>query len=139
MSMCTMVRGPASWPTAVLRRPARETDAGRNRSQSGDDEGDVLVEIHAELLGAAVDVLPVHRAREALVLELLPHRRRLEAGNDAAGADEGARGDEAGQLVTRVQTPLEQGEARIAGVVGVGKDGAHDVGRRASREQDLRP
>src|SRR6266481_3292727 len=133
MSTCTMVRGPPSWPTAVLRRPARETDAGRDRGQGGDDEGDVLVEIHAELLGAAVDVLPIHRAREALVLELLPHRRRLEAGNDAPGADKGARGDEAGQLVTRVETPLEQGEARIAGVIGVREDGPHDVGGRASR------
>src|ERR1700730_6130184 len=139
MSTCAMVRGPASWPTAVLGRPARETDAGRNRGQGGDDEDDVLVEIHAELLGAAVDVLPIHRAREALVLELLPHRARLEAGNNAPGADKGTRGDEAGQLVTRVEATLKQGEARVAGVVGVGQDGAYDVGGRTSREQDLRP
>src|SRR2546425_8135217 len=139
MSTCTMVRGPASWPTAVLRRPARETDAGRHRGQGGDDEGDVLVEIHAELLGAAVDVLPIHRAREAFVLELLPHRRRLEAGNDAPGADKGARGDEAGQLITRVETTLEQGEAGIAGGDGARAEGPPAVRGRAARAQGLRP
>src|ERR1700730_18867081 len=113
MSTCTIVRGPASWPTAARRRPPREADPGRHRGQGGDDEGDVLVEIHAELFGAAVDVLPVHRAREALVLELLPHRRGLEAGDDAPGANEGARGDEAGPLVTRIESPLEHGEAGV--------------------------
>src|SRR2546426_8829492 len=137
MSTCTMVRGPARGPTAGLRRAAREADAGGHRGQGGDDEGDVLVEVDAQLLRAPIDVLAIDRAREGLVLELLPDRARLETGNDAPRADEGAGRDEARELVARVEAPLEERDAWIAGVVGMGQDGSHDLGRPSSREQDL--
>src|SRR4029077_7786042 len=61
-----------------------ETDFRGHGAQSRNDEGDVGVEIHAELLGAAVDVVAVHGPGEALVLELLAHRGRLKAGDDLA-------------------------------------------------------
>src|SRR5207247_2072090 len=57
---------------------------------------------------AAVDVIAVHGARERLVLELLPDRRRLEPGDGATGAHERHRVDETRQLVARVQGPVEE-------------------------------
>src|ERR1700675_750473 len=95
MSTWMIVRGLAPWPTAGLRRGAREADAGSDGGERADDEADMLIEVHAQLLGAAVDVLTVDAAREALVLELLLDRARLEPGDGAPGTHQRAGGDEA--------------------------------------------
>src|SRR3972149_9946292 len=85
MSTWTIVRGATSWPTAGLRGGSRETDTRRHLHQGADHEADMLVEVRAQLLGAAVDVLAVDRAGEALVLELLLDRARLEPRDSPAG------------------------------------------------------
>src|SRR5215467_4000298 len=133
MSTWMMVRKEGAEPTAGLRGGAGETDAGRDGGEGADHEADVLVEVDAELLGAAIHVVPVHRAREALVLELLLHRAGLEPGDGASRAHEGAGGDEARQLVTGVEATIEERHAREAGVVSVGEDGVHDLGRSEER------
>src|SRR5438034_6989972 len=72
MSTCAIARGVSGRATASC---SGEADVRGNGGQRADDEGDVRVEIDAELGGAAVDVVAVHGARERLVLELLPDRR----------------------------------------------------------------
>src|SRR5215813_7742355 len=139
MSTWMMVRKEGAGPTAELRGGTAETDVGRDGSEGADHEADVLVEVDPELLRTAIHVVPVHRAREALVLELLLRRAGLEPGDGAARAHEGAGGDEARQLVTGVETTIEERHAREAGVVGVGEDGVHDLGRGAAGEENLRP
>src|SRR4051812_2114870 len=47
--------------------------------QRGDDEGDVLVEVHSELLGAGADLVAVDRRGEARLLELLLDRLGRQA------------------------------------------------------------
>src|SRR3990172_4761778 len=137
MSTWTIVRGATSWPTAGLRGGCRETDTRRPLHQGAGHEADMLVEVHAQLLGAAVDILSVDGAREALVLELLLDRARLEPRDGAPGTHQGAGGDEARELVAGVQPAVEKGDPRIARVVGVGTDRVDDVGRHASRQQYL--
>src|SRR5207247_11062168 len=102
-SAWALARGVAGRPTASC---SGEADVRGNGGQRADDEGDVRVEIDAELGGAAVDVVAVHGARERLVLELLPDRRRLEPGDGTTGAHERHRVDETRQLVARVQGPV---------------------------------
>src|SRR5215472_16303717 len=119
MSTWMMVREEGAGPTAGLGGGAGETDAGRHGGEGADHEADVLVEVDSELLGAAIHVVPVHRAREALVLELLLHRARLEPRDGTPRAHEGAGGDETRQLVTGGETAVEErdsGEARIVGM-----------------------
>src|SRR5437879_4309682 len=82
-------------PGRVGKSRTGETDLGGDAGERGDDERDVLVEIDTELGGLAVDVVAVDGACERLVLELLPDRGRLEPGDDAAGANERHRVDEA--------------------------------------------
>src|SRR5262245_18721908 len=74
---------------------AGEADFGGDFGEGGDDEGDVGVELDAELGRAAVDVVAVDGAREALVLELLLDRGRLKAGDHPAQPDQGHRVHEA--------------------------------------------
>src|SRR5438034_9166265 len=94
-----------------------KADVGSDRGEGANDERDVRVEIDAELGGAAVDVLAVDGARERLVLELLPHRPRLEPGDDAAGADERHR--------------VRSEERRV------GKEWRRRSARDASKEQEI--
>src|SRR2546422_11714151 len=133
MSTCAIARGVSGRATAS--RPG-EADVRGDGGQRADDEGDVRVEIDAELGGAAVDVVAVHGARERLVLELLPDRRRLEPGDGATGAHERHRVDETRQLVARVQGPVEEGDARHPGIVGGGEDRVHDPLRYAARQKN---
>src|SRR5256885_9413984 len=133
MSTWMIVRGPVAWPTAGLRRRSRETDRRSDGSERADDEADMLVEFHTQLLGAAVDVLPVDGAREALVLELFLDRARLEPRDSAPGSHEGAGGDEARELVAGVEPVGEQGHLRIARPRGVGPHGGLD-GQRVLAE-----
>src|SRR3954469_23791087 len=58
----------------------------------------VLVEVHAELVGCAAHLLAVDRCSEARLLELLLHRLGRQP-DDAGRPDQGTGGDEAGQLV----------------------------------------
>src|SRR5262245_18082617 len=139
MSTWMMVRKKGAGPTAGLRGGAAETDAGRDGGEGADHETDVLVEVDTEFLGAPIHVVPVHRAREALVLELLLHRGGLEPGDGAPRAHGSAGVDEARQFVTGVETTIEERHAREAGVVGVGEDGVHDLGPSAASEENLRP
>src|SRR5207244_8473895 len=113
MSTCAIARGVSGRATAS--RPG-EADVRGDGGQRSSDLGDVRVEIDAELGGAAVDVVAVHGARERLVLELLPDRRRLEPGYGATGAHERHRVDETRQLVARVQGPVEECDARHPGI-----------------------
>src|SRR5260370_32589168 len=73
MSTCTIER----CEEATGSGPG-QSDLGGDGGERAHDEDDVGVELHAELGRSAVDVVAVHGAREALVLELLPHRGRLE-------------------------------------------------------------
>src|SRR5881396_237184 len=73
------------------RLPHAQADLWRDARERLHDERDVRVEVDAELLGAAVDVVAVDRAREGLVLELLLDRRGLEARDHAARPHERAR------------------------------------------------
>src|SRR5215470_12299752 len=96
------------WPSSHCCTPARglgarEADFGGHFGEGGDDEGDVGVELDAELGRAAVDVVAVDGAREALVLELLLDRGRLKAGDRPARPDQGHRVHEARELVARVE------------------------------------
>src|SRR4029453_1205628 len=137
MSTWMMVREEGAGPTAGLRRWSAETDAGSHRGQCGDHEADVLVEAHAPLFRSAVPVVKIHGAGETLVLELLLDRCRLEPGDGAAGAHEGAGGDEARQLVARVETSVQQGHARESRVVRMGEDGVDDLRRGAAGDEYL--
>src|ERR671932_586432 len=68
--------------------PGRVADGGLDRGadaelvrallQRGDDEAHVVVEVDAELLGPAPDLLAVDRRREARLLELLLDRLRRQ-------------------------------------------------------------
>src|SRR5919201_5384875 len=105
-----------------------QTDFGRDGGEGVDDERDVDVQIDAELGGAPVDVVAVHRARESLVFELFPYRRRLEPIDHLSGTHERTGVDEAGQLVAGIERTIEHADARAAGIVGVSEDRVHDRG-----------
>src|SRR5712691_1870220 len=108
-----------------------------NVGQRGDDERDVLIEIHAEFACAAVDIIAVDRARERLVLELLPDRGRLQTADHASRPDESDGVHEAGELVAGVEGAVEARDARQAGVIRVRQDGVDDPLRDAPRQEDL--
>src|SRR5436190_351162 len=93
--------------------------------ESGDDEGDVLVEVHAELLGAGADLVAVDGRGEARLLELLLDGLGRQP-VDALGAHVGAGQDEAAELVDRVERLLQGRIARDAQEVGVRGDGPDD-------------
>src|SRR6266571_7426442 len=122
MSTWMIVAGPGASATTALRRGSREADRRGDGGQRGDHEADVLVEVHAQLQGASIDVQAVDRAREAFVLELLLHRAGLEPRDGAPGPHERAGGDEARELIAGVEAAVEQGDSRTAGVVGVRSD-----------------
>src|SRR2546423_124569 len=132
MSTCTIERCEEA-----TRSGPGQSDLGGDGGERVHDEGDVGVELHAELGRSAVDVVAVHGAREALVLEFLAHGSGFEPVDHLARAHQRARVHEAGQLVARVEGPVQQAHARNAGVIGVGEDGPHDVGIEAARQQDL--
>ncbi len=75
-------RGQDPSPSGFGSRPSSLDDA----LERGDHDRDVLVEVDAELLGAAGDVLAVDRRGEARLPELLLHRLGRQA-VDALGAD----------------------------------------------------
>src|SRR5437762_533031 len=125
----------STWAIArATASAAAETDLGGDLRQRRHDERDVLVEVDTELGGAAVDVVTVDGARESFVLELLPDRRRLEAGDHPPGTHERDRVDKSRQLVAGVERAIEPGDAGHAAVVGVGQDGMDDLPRHAARQ-----
>src|SRR5574342_162086 len=129
MSTWMIVRGATPWPTAGLRSGDREADAVSDGGERPDDEADMVTEVHAQLLGAAVDIVAVDGASEAFVPELLHDRAWFQAGDGAPRANQGAGGDEARELVAGVQPAVEKGEAWAPRVVGMGEDRVHDAGR----------
>src|SRR3989442_6491418 len=129
--------GIAGESTPGADSPARQADLGGNVDQRGDDERDVLIEIHAEFAGAAVDIIAVDRARERLVPELLPDRGRLQTADHASRPDERDGVHEAGELVAGVEGAIEARDARQAGVIRVRQDGVDDPLRDAPRQEDL--
>src|SRR6266542_4163911 len=136
MSTWMMVREEGAGPTAGLRRRS-ETDAGSDGGQGADHEADMLVEIYPQFLRSAVHVVVIHGAGEALVLELLLDRARLESGNGTSGTYERTGGDEARELVARVETAVELVDPREARIVRVGKDGVDDLRRHAAGQEYL--
>ena len=91
----------------------RQPELVRALFHRGDHERDVLVELDAEVLGALAHLVAVDARGEARLLQLLLDRLGREA-VDAGGADERARGDEARQLVDRVERLRELRLARDA-------------------------
>src|SRR5918994_960267 len=89
--------------------------------ERGDHEREVLVEVHAELLGALPQLVAVHRGGERGRLHLLLHGLRGEP-VDARGPHVGAGHDETAQLVDGVQRLLHVRVARHAQEVRVRRD-----------------
>src|SRR4029079_18653675 len=87
-------------PSLGGRDLAAPPELGGDRAQGGDHEGDVLVEVDAQLLGTLDDLVAVHAAGEARLLQLLAHRLRLE-GRDSGGPCEAARQPQTPHLLAR--------------------------------------
>src|SRR5512133_634545 len=102
-------------PGAFLRAEAELIGALRERL---DDQGDVLVLVDPELLDPPLNLISVDRRSEGRLLELLLDRLRPHA-LDARGADQGAGGDEAGELVHGIERLRHPGLAGDAHEVGV--------------------
>src|SRR4029453_19118739 len=109
MSTWSRVRIAGADPAMGLARGAPEAERGGGGDQRLDEESQMRLQRHAELLRAAVDIVPIDRPREALVLELLDPRAGLEPGDGTARAHKRARGDEAGRHVAGVERAGEGG------------------------------
>src|SRR5215210_6199497 len=83
-----------------------------------DDEVYMLVQVHAELLGAPDYVFPVHRGGEGLLLHLLADALGLEA-LKTLGSHQSAGRYEARELVNGVQGLRERRFAGHVEVVGM--------------------
>ena len=116
---------------------AGKPELGRDRLQRLDDRADVVVELDAELLGALVDLVAVHAGGERRLLQLLPHRLRLEA-LEPGRADERARVHEAGELVAREERLLQRRVAGQREVLGMREHGLDDLLRVALLAEDRR-
>src|SRR5829696_881923 len=130
--------GVASAASGGGRGCGAEAELRCDRPHRLDHEADVLVEIHAELLGALVDVVTVHAGRERGLLELLPNRLRLER-VDPVRADEAAGVDEPRELVAGEERLLELRVPRAAEVLSVREDGLDELLRIPLLAQDRRP
>ena len=92
-------------------------------------EGDVDVEVDAELGCALNDVFAVDAAGEGFVFHLFLHARDFDVGDGFRRLDQGAGGEEAGQLIAGKEDFGEVRGARHAGVERVAKDcGAEFLG-----------
>jgi hypothetical protein len=100
------------------------------------NEGDVLLEGHAQLLRAARDLLPVHRAGEALRLHLADYRVRRDLGQGPVGLDERGSDDQPAQLVDGVERLREGRDAGGPGVGGVAQDRLEHLAREAPLLED---
>ena len=92
----------------------------------------MLVEIDAELLGAVPELVTVHGGGKRRLLELLLDRLRGHP-DEPLRPDVGDGEHEPGQLVHGEQGLLHRGLAGNAHEVGVGRDGAHELRRIATR------
>src|SRR6516164_1990986 len=82
------------------------------------------IEVDAELGGALDHVLAVDAAGECLVLHLLSHACDLDFGDLLARLDEGASGEESGELIAGEEGFVEMCYAGDAGVLRVTEDGS---------------
>src|SRR5207247_10119944 len=131
-------RARTTWRGLCGRWASPEPELRRDRAHRIDHEGDVLVELDAQRLGALVDVVPVHAGRERRLLELLLDGLRLER-LDPVRAYEPAGVDEPTELVAGEERPLERRVARQAEVRRVREDALdHRLGV-ALLAQDRRP
>jgi len=84
----------------------------------------VVFKRNAKLLCTIEDVLTVHGAGKGFVLHLFLYRGDVYFEDAAVRFDVRDGGDEAGQFVAGEESPLERRDARHAGVLRVGEDGA---------------
>ena len=98
----------------------------------GQAEGDVPVKVNAELLGSVDHVVPVHSAREGLVLQLLLHARDLHIVNGPGRLHQSASSEEAGEFVAGEEHLIQVRDPRSAGVFGVSHDGLAQLRRPAA-------
>src|SRR5581483_10240654 len=110
----------------------------RDRPHGGDDVGDVLVQVEPEQLGAGVHLVAVYAGRERRLLELLPHRLRLEP-VEPGRPYEPAGVHEAGELVAGEQHLLQLRIARQREVLRVREHRDDELLGVALRAQDRRP
>ena len=115
--------------------PASEAEDGGALLHGGEAEGDVGVEIDAEFGCALEDIFAGDAAGEGLVLEFFAHAGGFDIGDLAAGLDQGAGGEKAGEFVAGEEGFVEVGEARDAGVTGVSEDGGAQLGGPAETLQ----
>src|SRR5262249_48482798 len=104
-----------------------------------DTEGDVLLERHTQLLSPLEHVLAMDAASKGLVLQFAFDGVGIDLKDALAGLDQGARHQEASQLVAGEQRALQWRRAHHAGVVGVGEDGADHLLWVAALAKNLRP
>jgi hypothetical protein len=114
-----------------------EAEVARDGAHGRDHVRDVLVELEAELLCAAINLVAMHAGREGRLLELLPHRLGLER-LDPVRPDEPAGVNEPRELVAGEQRLLQLGVSVDRQMLGVREDGVDELLRIALFPQDRR-
>jgi len=96
----------------------------------------VLLQRNAQLLSAFHDVLPVHRAREGLVLHLFLDGGHVHFEDAAVRLYVRDGGDETGQFVASVESLFERRHTRHTGMTGVRENSAADLLGHAALGED---
>src|SRR5271154_4829616 len=99
-----------------------ETELWSDAAQGFNAKREVLVERDAKLLGAVVDVVATHAARERFVFQLLLYGCCFHLVDTFRGFDERAGCEEAREFVTGEEGTIERRNARDAGIARVSKD-----------------
>src|SRR6202012_2417576 len=92
--------------------------------------------IDGKFFRAVEDIVAVDAAGEGFVFELFADAGGFDIVDRFAGFDEGAGGEEAGELVAGEENFVQMREARGAGVLGVAEDGVTDLRRPATLFED---
>src|SRR6266545_2162785 len=123
----------------LARGSSGDSELRGDRLQGLNHEGDVLVQVDAELLRALGDIFAVHGAGEPLVFHLLANGGDVDLVDALAGAHKGYRCDESSKFIDCVDRTVHCGLPIESEIVGVAQDGVDDVFRHASFAQDLGP
>ena len=115
-----------------------QPELARDRTQRGDTESDVLVEIDTEPFGTCDDLVPVDAGRKGRLAKLLANRLRLER-LDAVGPDITTRADEPRQLVAGEERLLQRRLPHGVEMLGVAQDRLHQLLRVALVAEDRCP